>query len=40
MGEENLIKIKLFFYCPEKSVRARLFSEEWYTVVGDEFGSE
>ena len=38
--EENYIKIKLYFYCQEKSLRARLFPEEWYTVVGEEFGSE
>ena len=40
LGEENIIKIKLHFYCQEKALRARVFPEEWYTVVGDEFGSE
>ena len=38
--EQNLIKIKLFFYCSEKSVRGRVFPDEWYTVVADEFGTE
>ena len=38
--EENFIRIKLYFYCSEKALRARVFPEEWYTVVGEEFGME
>ena len=41
MGEEeNLIKIKLFFYCDSKAVREKLFPEEWYTVVAAEYGAD
>lgn len=38
--EENLIRVKLFFFCDEKSLRAKVFPEEWYTVMADEYGSD
>ena len=38
--EENLIRVKLYFYCEEKALRSRVFPEEWYTVVADEFGPD
>lgn len=31
--DENLIKVKLFFYSDSKQTREKLFPEEWYTVV-------
>ena len=38
--EENAIKVKLFFYCADKSIRARVFPDEWYTVMEDEYGPD
>ena len=38
--EENSIRVKLFFYCESKTLRERVFPEEWYTVVAEEFGSD
>ncbi len=38
--DQNLIKVKLFFYIKETSVRNRVFPEEWYTVLADEFGAD
>lgn len=40
VDEENLIKIKLFFYCDDKKLKAQLFTDEWYTIVADEFGED
>ena len=40
VDEENLIKIKLFFFADDKKLRARVFPEEWYTVLADEFGED
>ena len=38
--EENLIRVKLFFYSEEKSLRSKLFPDEWYTVMEDEYGAD
>ena len=41
MGEEeNLIKVKLFFFTDSKAMRAKLFPEEWYTVAAAEYGAD
>ena len=40
LDEMALLKVKLFFYCDQKAVRARVFPEEWYTVVSDEYGAD
>ena len=39
-NEENSIRVKLFFYCDSKTLRNRVFPEEWYHVVEQEFGTE
>ena len=38
--DANLIRVKLFFYIKETSVKNRVFPEEWYTVLADEFGAD
>ena len=38
--EENSIRVKLFFYCDSKSLRAKVFPEEWYVIVGEQYGSD
>ena len=38
--EENLIKVKLFFYCDEKALHSNVFTDEWYTVAAGEFGED
>lgn len=38
--DENLIKIKLFFYSDDKKLHGKVFPEEWYTVVADEYGED
>lgn len=40
VDEENTIKVKLFFYCDDKKLRAKLFPDEWYTIVADEYGED
>ena len=40
MGDENLIKIKLFFYCESKALGKNVFTEEYYTIARDEFGAD
>ena len=40
MDEENLLKVKLFFHSDEKSMKARLFTDEWYTVMAAEVGED
>ena len=36
----KLVKVKLFFYIEDKKVKNRVFPEEWYTVLADEFGAD
>jgi len=38
--EENLIKIRLFFFSEDKKLHAKVFPEEWYTVMADEYGED
>ena len=38
--EENNIRVKLFFFCENKSLRAKVFPEEWYTVMASEYASD
>jgi hypothetical protein len=38
--DENSIRVKLFFYCDSKALRNRVFPEEWYTMMADEFDAD
>ena len=40
VDEENSIRVKLFFYCESKALREKVFPEEWYHVVAEEFGAD
>ena len=38
--DENLINIKLFFYCDEKALKGRVFTEEWDVIMQSEYGAD
>ncbi len=38
--EDNLIKIRLFFFCDEKSLHKKVFAEEWYHMANMTYGEE
>ena len=39
-NEENSIRVKLFFYSESKALRNKVFPEEWYHVVEQEYGAD
>ena len=39
-GEENMIRVKLFFYSDSKALRKRVFNEEWYVVAQEDHDAE
>ena len=34
------IKVKLFFHCEKENLLKKVFPEEWYTVMKDQYGDE
>ena len=39
-NEDDSIKIRLFFYSEDKKLAKDIFSEEWYVVTTDTYGSD
>ena len=39
-GEENMIRVKLFFYSDSKALRKRVFNEEWYVVAQEDHDAD
>ena len=37
---DDLFRVKLFFYTSNKSLKEKLFPEEWYTVMAAEYGED
>ena len=39
-SNEDFIKVKLFFYHDNKQMHNKVFPDEWYTVMEDEYPDE
>jgi hypothetical protein len=37
LPDEEYIKVKLYFFTESKALKQSIFTEEWYTVMADEY---